>query len=96
LLKAVIRPGPEQSSNPEKHWALVIAPALLGWRFIADPLAELWRDWMVVFALWWYFTAVNPRLRGRADLVWLTMAYILAIYLAGQAPRALEVLGTLP
>ena len=72
------------------------ALVLLGWRLAVQPAGSLWRDWMVVIAVYGLATAVSARDSLRTSATAAVAAYLLGIYVQGQAPYALTVLGLLP
>jgi len=75
---------------------LIVAGATLGWRLSARPIAGLWKDALAVLAIFAIVTSVElpPRLRTLA--VVLVAALLLAVYVAGQFPQTLRVLGLRP
>jgi len=75
---------------------LAIASALIVWRLAAGSPAGWWRDWILVVAAFWIFTRIKPGSRAQPVAAGLVMAYLLGIYLLGQAPQALFVFGIQP
>jgi hypothetical protein len=69
------------------------AAAVLAWRVLTAPAAELWRDWIVVLALYGAFAALAPRARALPTVTASVAAYLLGIYAHGQLPYALAALG---
>ena len=72
---------------------LMIAGALIVWRLAAGSPVGWWRDWILVVAAFWIFTRLKPDARSQPVAAALVMAYLLGIYLLGQAPQSLFVFG---
>jgi len=69
------------------------AVALLIWRVAVLPLPGLLRDWVAILALYWIFTVFAQRSKAWP---WVTVATIVVlggIYVHGQFPHTLEILG---
>ncbi len=72
---------------------IVVASALIVWRMAAQSPAAWWKDWILVVAAFWIFARIKPGSRAQPVVAALVMAYLLGIYLLGQAPMALFVFG---
>jgi hypothetical protein len=70
-----------------------VAGLILVWRILTIPAATLWRDWLLVVAAYWLILSIAPRSSSRSTLTVTAMAYLLGIYVAGQAPHTLAALG---
>jgi len=75
---------------------VAVALALIVWRLVAGSPGTWWRDWILVVAAFWIFARIRPESRVRPVAAALAMAYLLGIYLLGQAPQALFVFGIRP
>jgi hypothetical protein len=71
----------------------VLAGLLLLWRVAGAPASMLWRDWVMVLAIYWLAISLRPRAPFRPTLTLTAMSYLLGIYIAGQAPHTLTALG---
>ena len=73
-----------------------LAVLVLAWRVIVCPAGLLWRDWIAVAAVFWAYTALRRR-SGEWSLVTAALAaFLLGLYVHGQVPHTLRVLGFLP
>ena len=72
------------------------AAALLIWRTAALPLFMLWRDWIAILSLYWLCTLVFRRERFYPALATSVAAFLLGLYVFGQAPHALGVIRPQP
>jgi len=75
---------------------MAVAIALIGWRLAAGSPATWWKDWIIVVSAFWIFTRLKAEAPARPVVGALVMAYLLGIYLLGQAPLALFVFGIRP
>lgn len=66
---------------------------LLIWRLSMYPLTNLWRDWVAILSVYWYYILIAPRARASPILRVSIMAYLLMIYSRGQLPWILAILG---
>lgn len=73
-----------------------VASALIVWRLAAGSPGTWWKDWILVVAAFWIFARIRPGSRAQPVASALVMAYLLGIYLLGQAPMALFVFGIRP
>lgn len=84
-------------TNQERFYTarvqIAAAVALLVWRLADQPPGRYWRDWMIVFALVWGWSAFKPKSPALPVVHATGMAYLLGIYVLGQLPHALAVLG---
>ena len=83
-------PKPEPRFNAGQASA---AAMILVWRIVTVPAATLWRDWLLVVAAYWLVLSISPRSSARSTFTVTAMAYLLGIYVAGQAPHTLAALG---
>ena len=79
-----------------RTWTLLIPAAVIAWRIYARPPASLWRDWVLIVGLFWIYENLASKARAWPSAMIMTMAYLLGIYVVGQAPHALSVLGLAP
>jgi hypothetical protein len=78
---------------PPSHVAAVLtAVALILWRIWAIPLVGLWRDWIVILALYGVFALLAPVGRLRTSVTAAAMAGLMLIYAWGHVPRLLAFL----
>jgi len=75
---------------------LVLAVALLLARILTQPPGLLWRDWGIVVALVWIVAVLAPRSRAFPTVVTAAGAYLLGLYVKGQLPLMLSILGLAP
>lgn len=75
-------------------WELFAAAAILAWRYRSYPFSGLWRDWVVILALFWIFTVLAGRTRSWPWVTGAVMAGLLTLYSMGQLPLTLALLGT--
>jgi hypothetical protein len=81
-------PQPSQRPRIDVGQALV-AGVLVLWRIVAVPGATLWRDWLLIVAAYWLILSLRPRAALNTTLVLTLIAYLLGIYVVGQAPHTL-------
>jgi len=72
---------------------IAAAIALLVWRLADQPPSHYWRDWMIVFALFWIWTALKPQSPAQPVVMTTASAYLLGIYIWGHLPHALATIG---
>jgi hypothetical protein len=87
---------PKIQLEPRQLRQIVLAILLLGWRLLSHPLTSLWRDWIFILGVYWLYTALASRSRAWPQVTAATMAFLLGIYIHGQTPYALSVLGLAP
>jgi hypothetical protein len=75
---------------------LAIAIALVVWRLCAASPGTWWKDWILVVSAFWIFTRTRGESRAWPFAAAMAMAYLLGIYLLGQAPLALFAFGITP
>ena len=75
---------------------VAVASALIVWRLAAGSPVDWWKDWILIVAAFWIFARIKPGSRAQPVAAALVMAYLLGIYLLGQAPMALFVFGIRP
>ncbi len=75
---------------------IALAVGLLLWRILTRPPGLLWRDWGIVVALVWIFAVLAPRSRAWPTVISAASAYLLGLYVKGQFPLMLSILGLAP
>jgi hypothetical protein len=80
-------------ARPYRGIEVLPAAALLVWRLAADQPATYWKDWMLVLGVLWIYTLLQSKSPAWPTVTLSVMAYLLGIYLLGQLPHALAVLG---
>jgi hypothetical protein len=68
----------------------------LAWRLASQPPIGLWRDWMVILTLYTIFARFGSRSQAWPVVTTAVMAFLLGIYVVGQASHTLSVLGIAP
>lgn len=81
---------------PPSAWEILAGSLILAWRLLAYPANQFWRDWVVIVSLYWIYTALASRTRAWAPVTVAVLAYLLGIYVHGQLPQTLSVLGAQP
>lgn len=84
-----------KTSMKSAAWQIAAALGLLLWRLADQPATQYWRDWMVVFAFVWIWTAVKPKSTTLPVILTTASAYLLGIYMWGNLPHALAAFGVL-
>jgi hypothetical protein len=86
---------PMTANTPRRDAFLMVGASALVvlWRLVSQPLALVWRDWLLILALYWLFTTVARTSRVWTTVTLATMASLLGIYVAGQMPHILAVWG---
>jgi len=69
----------------ESTGSLLLALALLAWRLAAQSPGFLWRDWVVVLAVYLLASAFTLPRERKARIELCLMFYLLGIYCAAQA-----------
>lgn len=72
--------------------AAALAAALIVWACVRPP-AALWRDWAFLIGLFALGSLFLGEKRGWPQAAAALAAFLLAIYVRGQAPHVLAVLG---
>jgi hypothetical protein len=75
-----------------KRAAAALAAALLAWACLRPP-AQLWRDWAFVTGLFALASLFWGDRRAWPNVAAAAAAFLLAVYVRGQAPHVLAVLG---
>ena len=70
-----------------------IAAGLVVFRLLRSPVEEIWRDWMLVIALYWILCIWGRRGRLWPTLTLVAMALLASVYLHGQLRHTLYSLG---
>ena len=87
--------SPLKAEVPPRQIAEILgAMALVFWRILTCPLEQLWRDWVILLAVYWVAAVV---LSGKRALMPVTAAFgaaLMALYLWGQIPHFLELSGS--
>jgi hypothetical protein len=81
---------------PRSCWEILAAGAVVGARAWALSGQGVWRDWIVLLALYWMLAAVGYRSRAWPYLSGTVMAGLLVLYGWGQIPFALAALRLRP
>jgi hypothetical protein len=69
------------------------AVTVVVWRVCSRPLAELWRDWMVLLALYCVFWPPHQEAPSAKRVATVALAaYLLGIFAAGQIRNIFSVL----
>lgn len=66
------------------------------WRAAVVPAGELWRDWVLILAAYAAYTACLRESRHWPAATAGVMAFLLGLYVQGQFPHLLAVLGLGP
>jgi len=80
-------------SRRAKIAELSAAAGILLWRLIVLPLPAVPMDWMTILAIYWAYTVLAHRSKHWPWVTVGTMALLAGIYLQGQFPFTLDVLG---
>jgi hypothetical protein len=83
----------ERSPSGRPWLTLTAVILLLSWRGSIQPLSGLWRDWIVVLALYVGAAALYSRSPSWPRVTLSVMAYLLGLYVMGQLPHTLIALG---
>jgi len=81
--------------RPAVRQTIGIAAGLLVilWRILVVTPSELWRDWALLLAVFQVVLCFRRESGSTSSLTAATMAFLLGLYLAGQAPHVLAMLG---
>ncbi len=72
---------------PAAHVVVALAAvALILWRIWALPLVGLWRDWVILLAIYGVFALFAPAGRLRNSVTVGAMAGLMLIYFCGRLP----------
>ena len=79
----------------QEAWSgeLWLALALILWRLAACSPAHLWKDWILIVSAFWIYTRYKSGSPAWPVAAVTVTAYLLGIYLLGQLPHAIAVLG---
>ena len=84
------------SHERSKYYAYEAGAAFLIilWRILSQAVTGLWRDWIVILAVYVAFTALKrgPSRESRQATI-TAMAILLAVYFMGQISHIFNVLG---
>jgi hypothetical protein len=83
----MMSPGP-------KKWEAAAAAGVAVLRAVTLEPSRLWRDWVLLLAIYWIFTVFRWKSPGWPVVTVTAMAYLLGIAVLGQLPHVLAVLGT--
>ena len=86
-------PVNNQRSVREKVLPLVIFMAIAFWRIFSQPTKSLWRDWLLILAVYGTYTIFARASRALPVVTASVMAFLLGIYIHGQLPYSLSVFG---
>jgi hypothetical protein len=70
--------------------------AVAVWRVSTRPASEVWHDWLLIVSLLDFVSTLSGPGRARSAAYAAATAFLLGIYLWGQGPHALRLLGVLP
>jgi hypothetical protein len=74
-----------------------VLPALCCvWRIILLPLSQLWTDWVIILAVYFLLRGFLKSLRAWPAITLVTVTLLLGVYVFGQLPYTLVVLGRSP
>jgi hypothetical protein len=79
-------PGPGRTGRAEAALALAVA----AWRLAAPSPQGFWRDWILVLAVYWAFTALARTHRSWPWVSAGTALDLFAVHAARQLPLTLE------
>lgn len=71
----------------------LIGSAVAALRIAVAPWSSLWKDWILILGLYAMARSALPRGPGEPALTAATMSFLLGIYVHGQWPHLLSVLG---
>lgn len=71
--------------EPAQTAEVLAAVGLILWRLWDLVLQGLWRDWLMILAVFWLLSAVAPDRPWRRHLAAATVVLLMAIYAIGQA-----------
>jgi hypothetical protein len=69
---------------------------LMAWRVLDCPLSELWKDWPLLLAVTCLVRLAAPSERTRGVMMTVVVVVLAAVYISGQLPFTLAVLGARP
>ena len=72
---------------------ILAAALLLVWRLAAASPSSYWKDWMLIAALFWIVGVFRSQSENWSVVTVAVMSYLLGIYILGQLPHALTVMG---
>jgi hypothetical protein len=73
-----------------RPWAaleVVLAGALVAWRFVAPTWHAVWLDLLFYLGLYWIFVALCPESKRGSAAAWVLMFLLLILYLRAQGPH---------
>ena len=80
--------------RPKLPWGQLSSCFLLAaWRISTQPSGTLWRDWILVLAGYWSYTALKSDSPAWSRVTVSVMAYFCGLYAMGQIPHILVALG---
>ena len=84
--------------NPERSFPRCMLESvfpliIIAWRVFSQPIGSLWSDWVTIISIYWIFTAFVAETRAWKVGTAATMLFLLAIFVHGQFPLSLAVLG---
>ena len=88
-----IRHVRETSPAKARLLELLVPLCLIVWRLASQPLVHVWRDWVVILSCYWLFVVLKPQEKDPSQALVATMAFLLGIYVLGQLPLTLRLLG---
>ena len=88
-----MNPTPTPAGARFRVAAALAAAAIIVWRIAAVPPSRWWRDWTLILALFFLYTLFRRNSPAWPAVTAGLMAFLLGIYVQGQAPHILAVLG---
>lgn len=76
--------------------AVLTAVGIAAWRLAAVPVPLWWRDWSLILALFAVYTVFRRESRTWPAVASAVMAFLFGIYVQGQLPHIVAVLGSAP
>lgn len=70
--------------------------SLVAWRVLSVPPSGLWKDWMVILAVYWAVTVFVRKSPAWPALTASTSIFLLIVHAWGHLPLTFRVLGFVP
>jgi len=83
----------EPNTLREKLIPVVLFVTIAVWRLASQPMRPLWRDWLLILAVYGFYTLFARASRAWPLVTASVMAFLLGIYVIGQLPYSLSVFG---
>ena len=72
---------------------VVVAIGCIVWRVAVSEPTQFWKDWVLITSAFWIYTQLKGDSPSWPVVTMTTMAYLFGVYLLGQLPHTLAVLG---